>query len=91
LQETRQYLKREYELSVENTRKELERQIGVNSKTSRSSDPEKEQLYLQLRALERKYELLAQEIVTVDEVMGIASKVKRRHEPLKKSRLQPSC
>lgn len=44
------------------------------------SDVEKEQLYLQLRELERRYELLSREIVTVDEVMGMASKVQRRYQ-----------
>jgi chromosome segregation ATPase len=42
LQETRQHLKREYDLSVENTRKELERQISANTSRARpGSDPEK--------------------------------------------------
>ena len=44
------------------------------------SDVEKEQLYLQLRELERRYELLSSEIVTVDEFMGMASKMQRRYQ-----------
>jgi hypothetical protein len=87
IKETKEYLRKEYELSIENTRKELENQIGLaeNRKNrfnsaSKGVDPEKEELYLQLRALERKYELLMTEIVTVDEVMNLASKVQRRHK-----------
>ena len=42
------------------------KQINNKKVVSSVCDQEKEQLYLQLRELERKYELLTNEIVTVD-------------------------
>ena len=40
-------------------------------------------MYLQMRELERRYELLASEMVTMDDVMGIAAKMQKRYQPVK--------
>ena len=57
--------------------------LSKRNLSSGSNDVEKEQLYLQLRELERRYELLAGEVVTVDELMGMASKAHRRYQNVK--------
>lgn len=46
---------------------------------------EKEKLHLQIKELERKYELLASEVVTVDDVMKIAARVQKRHTVIKRT------
>ena len=69
-------------MSLESTRREMMAQISSKRAVSTVCDQEKEQLYLQLRELERRYELLANEIVTVDEVVGLANKVDKRHRAL---------
>jgi len=62
LADTKISLKKEYDLSIDNTKKEFEQRIkaGITKDYGVCGpDREKEQMYLQLRELERRYELLS--------------------------------
>ena len=79
IKEIKIQMKRQYELSIENTRKELEDQIRAN-KTNSWEESERQAAYLKMRQLEHKYEQISSETVTVNELLKSAYKIHRYYE-----------
>lgn len=81
LEETKVELKKEYDLSVQNTRRELQEKIKSSLKQKAGQvDPQKERLYLQMFKLERQYELLKSEVVTSDDMLRMGTRMTKYYE-----------